>query len=331
MEPALSSVLVTLAGCVALVALSLFYLRRWRIERPPIGVVNLRDIVIMSVVLVLIPPLYLRLPSFGVIAVLALVFTVVLSTVLRPVLGQKASWLVALALVGVEIAHRSLALNDVLVLLVLIGAANLWVQSGMRARDVAVFAAGLTVYDALATLVFPTMVDFFGKLATLPLTPVLGWGSGSAGMAVGMGDLLVVVLWTLTLTKSRSLAAGLVGGALGLTALAALMLVLYLGWVNRGLPAMILLGPLILVQYAVLRRRPERTWAEYAGTPPVPLPVVDPSPALKLLHGSTGYLALCGDEVVATAPTAAEAARLARGVRPGQEPLLVLSSEPPPH
>jgi hypothetical protein len=42
-----------------------------------------------------------------------------------------------------------------------VGAANLWAQSGMRARDAAVLAGALTLYDFIFTSQLTLMADLF--------------------------------------------------------------------------------------------------------------------------------------------------------------------------
>src|SRR4051812_2777897 len=82
-----------------------------------------------------------------------------------------------------------LAVNNGLMVVVVVGVANLWAQSGMKARDAAVLAGALTIYDAIFTTQLPLMTELFSRLADLPfgrcspgrsVRTVAGWGSALA-------------------------------------------------------------------------------------------------------------------------------------------------------
>ena len=106
---------------------------------------------------------------------------------LPPIVGALAGDLV---LVGIDLAawlwlgksspwwH---AINNVFVVLCVVGITNLWAQSGMKARDAAILAGALALYDLVATSLLPLMGDLFTRLAKLPLTPLVAWPIGSAG------------------------------------------------------------------------------------------------------------------------------------------------------
>jgi hypothetical protein len=79
-----------------------------------------------------------------------------------------ATWSVAVAAVGLDIAaalglgvtsNAFLAVNNGVVALVVLGVANLWAQSGMRARHVAVLGGALALYDFIATSQLTLMTD----------------------------------------------------------------------------------------------------------------------------------------------------------------------------
>src|SRR5438270_642793 len=80
-------------------------------------------------------------------------------------------------------------------LVAIIGAANLWAQSGMKARDAALLGAALVVYDFVATVLLPLMNDLIGRLASLPFAPQITWASGDdQWLGVGLGDLLLAAV-----------------------------------------------------------------------------------------------------------------------------------------
>ena len=83
-------------------------------------------------------------------------------------------WLACLGLIALDVGlglssgvHSSpfLLVNNVILGVVTIGAANLWAQSGMKAREVAILAAVLTAYDVVATWQLTVMTDVFQRLA----------------------------------------------------------------------------------------------------------------------------------------------------------------------
>ncbi|HET9442790.1 MAG TPA: hypothetical protein VFO65_05665 [Acidimicrobiales bacterium] len=281
MDPALSSV-VAVVGQVALVlAAGLAYLRRVRVDRPPVGVFNHRDVLLVGVVLVVIPPLYLRLPAAALATVFAVLSTAMVSFALAPLLRPARAFAAAAVLVAADVALAELAresygwlfdaVNNLALAIVVVGVCAMWVQSGVRARHVAALAGALAVYDVVATTALPLMADLVDRLASLPLTPMLVWGAGDGVVGIGMGDLLLVVVWTMVAEKAFSRRAGLLAAAMGLATITALFLAFWLDLLNSPVPAMVPLGSLMVVHYLVLARRAgrERTTAEYllaAGT-----------------------------------------------------------------
>src|SRR5215216_2911911 len=137
--------------------LSWAYFRRYLLARPPIGVFGLGDVALMVGVIILIPFLYLALPLWFVAGILALGMLSILYFTLEPVLRSRwALWLVVLALLGADVWSNLrfgagsvpfLLLNNTVLVLGVVGVSNLWAQSGMKARDMAVLAGALAVYD----------------------------------------------------------------------------------------------------------------------------------------------------------------------------------------
>lgn len=349
----LVNAVVTVGVIVAVVAAALGYLRRFRITRAPVGLMTGRDIAVMVVVLVAIPPLYLRLPGVAVGILLAAVAVGLLVVTLRPVLGSVGAAVTSVGLVGLDIAvaigagdsRASLffAVNNVVMALLAIGACNLWAQSGLRTAPVAAFAGVLVGYDVLATLVFPTMLDFVTQLLALPLTPVIGWGNLNDGVAVGLGDVLLLTLWTLVTEKGYGRRAALIGAGANVLALTGLVLAIALDVVNRPLPAMLVMGPIMVTHYLVLRRRArERTIGEYYATDAAPSLADTPAARATLMAasrllpppgaqphiGPSHYVALVDRSVVGSGRTAASAARAAREAGHTEPALVVLVGTP---
>jgi hypothetical protein len=206
----------------------------------------------------------------------------VLASTTEPLLRPRAlRWLVLLGLLGADAAAawllprdspaRPLA-NDVVLLLVIVGASNVWAQSGVRARDAAVLGLGLPVYDGMATSVLGQTGDLLRHVANGPFAPLVAWPLGPAEHweAIGLGDLLLVASFPLVLRKAFGRSAGLLGLAVALGVLVTLLALPLAG----TFPVMVVLGPLMALQYVGWMRSTggERTTWQYqyaeAGRPP---------------------------------------------------------------
>jgi hypothetical protein len=145
----------------------------------------------------------------------------------------------------------------------------------MRARDLAVLAGALVVYDFVATSLLPLTDALIDRLAGLPFTPVVAWPTGDGRwLGLGLGDLLLATLAPLVLRKAYGRAAGLVALALALGTVGGLLALPALGLFTATFPVMVVLGPLIVLQYAYWARRrgPERTTRQYLRDEPLRAP-----------------------------------------------------------
>ena len=279
----LEAMIIVLAFAAAAVWFAWLYFRRFVVVRPPLGVFNLRDIAMMLGFIILVPFLDLALPLWMVGGLLLVGGLSTLYFTWEPMLHPKwARWLATVALVGIDLAawlwlgktspwwH---AVNNVFVVLCVVGITNLWAQSGMKARDAAILAGALALYDLVATALLPLMGDLFIRLAKLPLTPLVAWPIGSAGQwaGIGLGDLLLAAAFPLVMRKAFGRPAGLAAMAIGLGAIAALILGPIWGLHVEIFPVMVVLGPLMVLQYAYWRRRRgvERTTWQYLQAEPV--------------------------------------------------------------
>ncbi len=276
------AVAVVLLGAVAAVLGGWAYFRRYRVTRPPIGVVDRGDVVFMVGSILLVPYLYLWLPAGIVLALLALGTLGILLLVLEPVLSRgPVRWLVALSLVAADIVlartagvgdWRYFAVNDLTLLLVVVGVTNLWAQSGMRARDAATLGGFLAVYDLLATSVSSLTVNMVARLTDLPFLPVFAWGSrDDEWLAVGLGDLLFATVFPLVVRKAYGRGAGLVAVGIALVAVGGVVVVAAAGAIEGAFPVMTVLGPLMVLQFLFWSRRlgPERTTGQYLLAEPL--------------------------------------------------------------
>ncbi len=256
------------------------YFRRYRVTRPPVGVMSLGDVIVMLAAIIVVPLLYLWLPIWLVALLLALGIGSVLYTSLEPVLRRRwAIWLATLALLGADVwAARSVgtsdnvffAVNNLVLVLGIVGATNLWAQSGMKARDAAILGACLALYDFVATARLPMMTDMMNRLASLPFAPLIGWSvGGGPGLVVGLGDLLLAAVFPLVMRRAYGRTAGLMALALAFAALLVMFIGLETVWADMTIPAMVVLGPLMAAQYLYWRRRTgvERTTQQYLAAP----------------------------------------------------------------
>ncbi len=272
---------VVLGHAAGAVVLSWLYFRRYRMTRPPIGVFNLRDVAFMLGSIILIPYLYLALPLW---LVLVLVVIGVLSALYflgEPVLPTGwLLWLTVLVLTGADIAAMLLlgatstvffALNNLVLILSVVSVTNLWAQSGMKARDATVLGVALVIYDFIATAQLTLMTDLVQRLAVLPFSPLIAWPLGQEGhwLGLGMGDVLLAAVFPLVLRKAFGRRAGLVAMAIALLAIA--LVLLPFGAADEAFPVMIVLGPLMVLQYLYWRRRrgQERTTWQYLQAEPL--------------------------------------------------------------
>jgi hypothetical protein len=280
--------LVVLAFAVATVVGGWLYCRRVTVDRPPVGVITLTDGLVLVTVLVTMPYVYLALPLAVVTLLLAAAVLAALHLVLQPLLRPPALlWAACLGVIGLDVglglvagvaSRPFLLVNNAVLATVVVGAATLWAQSGMRARDVAVLAVLLPAYDVIATWQLTVMSDVFARLGKLPLVPVLAWGlpDPETALRLGLGDLLLLTVWPLVFRTAFGRRAGLVALGTGLAAVAVVLTLLATGAVVGAIPVMIVIGPLIAGQYVLWRRTgPElsvrdRARAEAGGGLPLP-------------------------------------------------------------
>jgi hypothetical protein len=275
MPATLPSLLVVLGLAVAAVLLSWLYFGRFKITRPPIGVFNLTDIFFMSGGIILVPYLYLWLPIWLVAALLVVGTLSVLYFLWEPVLRSRLLvWVASLALVGADIwasvhfgtvSNQFFVVNDVVLLLMVVGLTNLWAQSGMKARDAAILGAFLALYDLTATSLLPLMTDMITRLAALPFSPMVGWAVSESDnglwVGIGLGDLLLASVFPLVMLKAFGRGAGVTAMLVALGAIAALIFLP----IAEVFPVMIVLGPLMVLQYIywIRQRGQERTTGQY--------------------------------------------------------------------
>jgi len=268
------------------VVLGMAYFRRYAMTRPPLGVMTLGDVAFMLGAIILVPYLYLHLPGWLVTTLFAIGALGLLQLLFEPMVSRPwrrwLPWMLSAVLIAADIllARQGgteqvpyLAVNNVVLLLTAIAVTNVWAQSGLRARDLAILAAALALYDLIATSVLPLTNELIARLAGLPFTPMLAWPLPDGQWAgIGLGDLLFASVGPLVVRKAFGRTAGLVAIVVVLTAVALIFLAGILGLLPGTVPVMVLLGPLLVVQYLVWIRvkGQERTMAEYLRDEPRP-------------------------------------------------------------
>ncbi|MEU6924123.1 MULTISPECIES: hypothetical protein [unclassified Streptomyces] len=288
----------------AITAAGAVYFTRVRMPRPPVGRYELPDVAVMGVVVVAAPLVYLAAPRTAVAVVFGLVLCAALQFTLAPLIGGGRAWSAAGALVAAtagcafaDLPIAVTALTDVLLAVAVVGVANMWAQSGMRSAHAAWFAGMLCCYDLVATGLTSVMDRFATQVMGLPFAPLLAVTQGRPPVALGLGDLLLLVLFPLVALKAFGRAAALLAAGVGLAVSASVSLLFGLGVLTGAFPLLTALGPLIVLQHVLWSRSRsgERTTAEWrAGTPrsvAADAPT-DPDPALLLALEPTDVDAL---------------------------------------
>jgi hypothetical protein len=180
---------------------------------------------------------------------------------------------IALALGQGTSSHAFLVVNDLVLVAIAVGVANLWAQSGMKARDAAALGGALAVYDFIATSQLTLMTDLITRLSDLPLLPVVAWRTGDAGLAIGLGDLLLAGVFPLVMRKAFGHAAARAALVIGVTLIGVILALIQLRVIDFSVPVMVVLGPLMVVQYRFWsgRHGRERTTFEYLKAEPLPV------------------------------------------------------------
>jgi hypothetical protein len=149
LDPTTFQILVATIGSLASALLALAYFRRVRLERPPIGTFNPRDLAFLACFIVTLPLLYLIVPPAVLTGFLVVTFLAALVIALRPLVpGRRLAVVVPFVLTSNIILTR--AVDDIphglqlywlstsaIVLVAAVGVANLYVQVGLTLRSIA--------------------------------------------------------------------------------------------------------------------------------------------------------------------------------------------------
>ena len=324
--------LVLLVGVMLVTSCALLFFRKVRLERPPLGTFNGRDIVILLIFVSVLPFLYGYLPYWLITALLMLTFGSSIYIGFSQVLGPARTWLGIGLLIGLNVwtSHHLMGSTagwqawwaelTILVGLGAISVSNLYVQGGMKLIYVAWLALGLAVYDIVFATVLPLTDQLVAGYLAHPLDPLLGMRFGIDNYGVGLGDLLVYSLFLVAAYKAYGVKAARI--AFGLIMFVGAFVTAFIPFLLNFLdteldllvPAQALFGPVAFLSVLWMRRRwgPERTMAQYLADADAGV-----GASVGARAGAAGALAAAG------APAAA-AASGAAGAAPAAEP----TSEP---
>lgn len=265
---------IVLGHAVSAIVLGWLYFRWVRMPRPPLGVLNRSDVLVMMLATIVVPYLYLALPRWLVGALLGAVTFGILFVTVEPLpIPRWGSWLGAVALTSADLATwlrwgptdvSFVMVNNLVLTAAAVSVANLWAQSGMKARDAALLGGMLAVYDAVFTAGLSVMNDLLDRLAGLPFAPQVVWPVGDGQwVGLGLGDLLLMTVFPLVLRKAFGRRAGLAALTTSLAVITTLLGLALLGVLRHDFPLMVVLGPLMALQYGYwtrTRRSERRTW-----------------------------------------------------------------------
>ena len=294
---------VVSVGALGTAAAALAYFRGVRLERPAIGAFNSRDLVILAGFIILLPILYLAVPGPVLTGFLVLTFGSAMAIGLRPIMPARYRRVLIPAIIGSEIvvtytllgAPRGLQLywvfTSAIVLVAAMGISNLYVQGGLRMRQIAWFAVFLAGYDAFFSTVVPLTPQLAAAFEGRPLNASIGWAAGRYSANIGLGDLLVYGLFVTAAYKAfdRRGAIWAFVTIFVFGALAPSVAPLVVSQFDQGsngivIPAQLFFGPAAFAVTSVLyRRHPERTTSQWIGEqaarlqPPTTLPGAAPS------------------------------------------------------
>jgi len=285
-EESLTLFCVILTGLIVVCAGSLAYFRYVRMERPPVGTFNTRDVVILLIFIGILPFVYGWLPDPFVTCVLAVTFASALYIGYRPLLGSVGIWLAIGLLFGLNIWSSHYVMGtipgwqlwyteqSIVVGLSAIAVCNLYLQGGMKLRHVAWLSLGLAAYDILFASYYPLTGRLIARYITHPLTPVMGMRFGEVDYAVGLGDLLVYSLFFVAAYKAYGARAARIAAVVIVVmgGFATAFIPFLFNFTNANLdiliPAQSLFGPVAFVTYLWMKRHygRERTMAEYLAS-----------------------------------------------------------------
>jgi plastocyanin len=327
-------IIVAIAGSLTGALCALAYFRHVRLERPPIGAFNSRDLSVLACFIVTLPMLYLIVPAGVLTGLLVLTFLSALMIALRPLVSTRLLWIAIPVLLAANLLEtRSISaidgglqiywvLTSLVVMIAAVGVANLYVQGGLRLCHVAWFTLFLAVYDFFFTNVVPLTAQLAIDLQGRPLDPSIGFATATYNANVGLGDLLVFCMYATAAYKGFGRRGALVSlfvivifGALAPSVTPLLVPGLFGTTAAAFVPVMTVFGPAVFISYLWLSRTaPERSAVQWITEQAGRLAAASPArrPRLGIAVPSAGLAGLVLATLLWSGETATNAsARLA--------------------
>ncbi|MEM2916790.1 MAG: hypothetical protein QXN63_00330 [Candidatus Bathyarchaeia archaeon] len=189
-------ILTTVGLFFAALPLSLVYYLKVRIERPPYGTFNWKDLLFMLFFIIITPFLYLNISVTMATIILGALFLFGLYAVLSPII-RRIAILPAAALVIAQFLWPTQGLNDIIVLIFFVGIGSLYIQGGLPKKELTAFAIAFSIYDLIATGMSSWMMEMVQKVLHTPYFPGFVFGD----MLVGGGDILMGTIFVLASMK----------------------------------------------------------------------------------------------------------------------------------
>jgi plastocyanin len=276
-------IVVGILGSVTGALCALAYFRHVRLERPPIGAFNARDLSVLACFIVALPVLYLVVPAGVLTGFLVVTFMSALMIALRPLISTRVLWVaIPLLLIANLLVTRSMndvagglqvywLLTSLVVFVAAIGIGNLYVQGGLGLRHVAWFTLFLAVYDIFFTNVVALTPELAISLQGRPLDPSVGFATADYNANIGLGDMLVFCMYSVAAYKGFgrrgaivSLLVIVVFGAIGPSVTPLLAPGLFGTTAAAFVPVMTVFGPAAFASYLWLSRTaPERSGIQW--------------------------------------------------------------------
>jgi len=326
-------IVVGVVGSLAAALCALAFFRKVRLERPPIGTFNVRDLSILAFFIVALPVLYLRLPAGVLTAFLVVTFFSASLIALRPLVPARWLWcaipLVLTANIVVTAQIDDIAgglqvywlLTSAIVLIAGVGVANLYVQGGLGLRHIAWFTLFLAVYDIVFTRVIALTPELAVALQGRPLDPSIGFAAGGYNANVGLGDVLVFCLYITAAYKGfgrrgavLSLVLITVFGAVAPSVTPLLVPGLFGTTAAAFVPVQTLFGPAAFAGYLWLSRTPHERGSVIWPTEqraPASRRAAAPRPRGALALPATAIAVLIAATITGTGETTASSAAAA--------------------
>lgn len=183
---------------VVTLILSNEYYKRVNIQRPSIGHLNWRDMILAMVLIVGVPYIYLALPLWAVTLIFALIFISLMYNSISPITGVYGAVL-AIALVCVQYFLSSQWLSNIICIISFASLGAIFIKNGLQPNEVAAFSVVLMVYDIIAVFGTNLMQQLVNIMVSQPYFIGLRFNSAM----IGGGDIAILTILVATTMKNH--------------------------------------------------------------------------------------------------------------------------------